>query len=155
MFSSKFVIKIQPILNQLSPETVLFAEKGDYCTEALSCSAEKYSFSPPYSLQQLTPLPQIDVAIISGLTETMAKIDAQQWLGFLKNRYCQHIFILTNSKQGEAWALTDFLSLGFKRLSQIDDAELYYYAIESYQPKRDWLNAKYWANPENYDKYRW
>ncbi|WP_019673061.1 DUF6231 family protein [Psychrobacter lutiphocae] len=27
--------------------------------------------------------------------------------------------------------------------------------LYDYKARPDWLNAKYWANPENYDKYRW
>ena len=27
--------------------------------------------------------------------------------------------------------------------------------LYDYKPTPNWLNAKYWANPENFDKYRW
>ncbi|PNK61682.1 DUF6231 family protein [Psychrobacter sp. FDAARGOS_221] len=27
--------------------------------------------------------------------------------------------------------------------------------LYDYKQRPDWLNAKYWANPENFDKYRW
>jgi hypothetical protein len=53
------------------------------------------------------------------------------------------------------WQFADFLGLGFKLHFQDDDNQIFFYAIESYQIKKDWLNARFWANPENFDKYRW
>ena len=29
------------------------------------------------------------------------------------------------------------------------------YDIRTYKSVPDWLNPKFWANPENWDKYRW
>lgn len=29
------------------------------------------------------------------------------------------------------------------------------YDIRTYKPVPDWLNPKFWANPENWDKFRW
>jgi hypothetical protein len=29
------------------------------------------------------------------------------------------------------------------------------YDIRTYKPVPDWLNPRFWANPENWDKYRW
>ncbi|MDT8372118.1 MAG: DUF6231 family protein [Gammaproteobacteria bacterium] len=40
-------------------------------------------------------------------------------------------------------------------MADTTEHQLFSYAIESYQPKHDWLNSRFWANPENYDKYRW
>jgi hypothetical protein len=46
--------------------------------------------------------------------------------------------------------------MGFRHLAGTEDGlQVFTYAIENYQPKRDWLNSRYWANPEMYDKYRW
>ena len=48
--------------------------------------------------------------------------------------------------------------LGFKELeteAAHDNVRLWQYNILSYKPVPDWLNAKFWANPENWDKYRW
>jgi hypothetical protein len=53
------------------------------------------------------------------------------------------------------WQFADFLGLGFKLHYQDEHHQVFFYAIESYQIKKDWLNARFWANPENFDKYRW
>ena len=48
-------------------------------------------------------------------------------------------------------------SLGFSQIEHIDEADIiiWQFNILSYKQVPDWLNSKYWANPENWDKYRW
>lgn len=49
-------------------------------------------------------------------------------------------------------------ALGFQQLLDYHMSEqqsLWLFNILSYKQVPDWLNAKYWANPENWDKYRW
>lgn len=45
------------------------------------------------------------------------------------------------------------VSLGFTR--QAADGPVYLFDIETYKRTPDWLNARHWANPELWDKYRW
>ena len=35
------------------------------------------------------------------------------------------------------------------------EAVLHTYQLAHYNFSRRWNNAKYWANPENFDRYRW
>lgn len=155
MFSSNIATKILPIINQLDAKSVLITGVHPELASALTETVNTIPLSPPFSLTQLDQLTHVDVAIVCDLTETMPKQKARQWLGLLKNKYSEHVFIITNQNKNADWHLTDFLALGFKQLASVDNYVLYYYAIESYQLKKDWLNAKYWANPENFDKYRW
>lgn len=46
-------------------------------------------------------------------------------------------------------------ALGFSQIEKIEDWELWQFNILEYKQIPDWLNSKYWANPENFDKYRW
>lgn len=50
-------------------------------------------------------------------------------------------------------------SLGFSQLIMYGDHEqnfaVWQFNILDYKQIPDWLNAKYWANPENWNKYRW
>lgn len=52
-------------------------------------------------------------------------------------------------------ARVDLLAFGFERLSKLPSANLWQFNILTYKQTPDWLNAKYWANPENWGKYRW
>ena len=118
-------------------------------------NTKSYSLSTPYNRSQLDSLPVVDLAIISDLVETLPKQQASEWLGLLKNRHSKHIILSVNHDNAEEWRLNDFLALGFKLALEDEKYSLYSYAIENYQFKRDWLNSRFWANPENYDKYRW
>lgn len=111
----------------------------------------------PFRIEQLDDLSQIDLAIISNLLETLPKEKAIEWLSMLRNGHAQQLILIT-SKTAETqynWQLTDYLALGFQQLFSDSNHILYSYNITSYRPKRDWLNNRFWANPENYDKYRW
>jgi hypothetical protein len=111
----------------------------------------------PFSLQQLDNVDLINLAIISDLIETQAKTNAIEWLSMLRNNHAQQLILICNktSQFIQHWQLADFLALGFQQLYSDNNSVIYSYNIQSYRPKRDWLNSRFWANPENYDKYRW
>lgn len=49
-------------------------------------------------------------------------------------------------------------ALGFQQLfdyALIEQQSVWLFNILNYKHVPDWLNAKHWANPENWDKYRW
>lgn len=148
---------LSPLIKQFQHQSLLLA--GDI---AINSCKEWQDTSPhilktPFSIQQLADLPTIDLAIISDITETLPKTAAMQWLGLMRNAHAQHIIVIseiTRSTQ-QGWQLADYLALGMKHIAVVGNYHLYSYAIETYQPKRDWLNSRFWANPDNFDKYRW
>lgn len=54
---------------------------------------------------------------------------------------------------------TTLIGLGLTRQAQYElDGESWQawtYDIRTYKSVPDWLNPKFWANPENWNKYRW
>ncbi len=50
-------------------------------------------------------------------------------------------------------------ALGFNQLLEIvpDDSpvQIWQFNILTYKHVPDWFNSKFWANPENWDKFRW
>ncbi len=46
-------------------------------------------------------------------------------------------------------------ALGFTQIEKIGEWELWQFNILEYKQIPDWLNSRYWANPENWNKYRW
>jgi len=148
---------LSPLIKQCQHPSLLLA--GEI---AINSCKEWHNTKPhllktPFSIQQLADLPTIDLAIISDITETLPKSQAMQWLGLMRNAHAQHIIVISEitlaTQQG--WQLADYLALGMKRISIVDNYYLFSYAIESYQPTHDWLNSRFWANPDNFDKYRW
>ncbi len=129
---------------------------------ALSCFKEHQDIrsqhlTTPYTLEHLAKIKPIDLAIVSEITDSLPKTTATEFLGMIRNYHASHIIVITKIAQAscEQWLLADFLAMGMKHIANTTEYQIFSYAIESYQPKRDWLNSRFWANPENYDKYRW
>ena len=49
----------------------------------------------------------------------------------------------------------DLLKLGLVKEFSEKDLHCHSYNLKTYNIKRDWNNPKGWANPENFNKYRW
>ena len=115
------------------------------------------SLTDPFDLRQLDKLGSVDIALVSDVTEILNKPQAMEWLGVLRNYHTQHIMVISDkvNANDKDWQLTDYLSLGLKYHGDYSDRSVFSYTIEDYHFKRDWLNSKFWANPEIYDKYRW
>lgn len=147
---------ILPFIQQYRGQRLLLAGELAKKTLINQQDTRSHSLTTPFSLAQLSELPLIDIAIVSDVIENLSKLDATQWLAMLRNQYAQHLLLIVNQHQADpGWQLTDYLALGFKKRGEIQGHLLFSYAIEDYQFKKDWLNDKYWANPENYNKYRW
>lgn len=156
MSTSLYSKVILPFIQQFTCDSILLTGKAANNLIDKLNNSRSHTLSSPFHLQQLEQLPQIDLAIVSDLVETTNKKHTIEWLGLLKNRYSQHIILITSHEEIEkqGWQLADFLALGF-RLAFDNDAVVFTYNIKNYQFKKDWLNSRHWANPENFDKYRW
>jgi hypothetical protein len=148
---------VLPLISQFSPNSVLLiGELASTCFKA-DHNTRSHSITTPTNTDLLKPLETFDVAVITDLTSTLTKKEASEWIGLIRNSHAVHI-VLThrpNIHRPNEWELTDFIALGFKKITNVGNYEIYTYAIESYQIKKDWLNNRYWANPENFDKFRW
>ena len=74
----------------------------------------------------------------------------------LRDLFAEQSLLLTPTPTAQL----NFSSLGYTALPlNTDDntADLisWQFNLYDYKQRPDWLNAKYWANPENFDKYRW
>ena len=127
------------------------------------CTAHDIAITYLSEVEHLQTLqPPYDFTAIHHSLETLPQRAAKQMLGLLHNSISTKIWVsITDSAlepQGE-WALSDWLSLGFKRVGNIRNAQqtytLFGYDLASYNRKRSWNNPKFWANPANWNKYRW
>ncbi|MDF1588023.1 MAG: DUF6231 family protein [Gammaproteobacteria bacterium] len=148
---------VSPLVKQFNPNSVLLV--GEV---AMSCFKQhqdirSHHLTTPYTLEHLAKIPPIELAIVSEITDLLPKTTATKFLGMIRNYHASHIIVISKIAQGtnDGWQLADFLAMGMKHIANTTEHQLFSYAIESYQPKHDWLNSRFWANPENYDKYRW
>ncbi len=96
----------------------------------------------------------------AGLIELVVEID-DEWpdgispmLAALRDRLNRPLLVHFGSGHPIGGTLDrEMVSLGFTR--QAGDEPLYLFDIETYKHTPDWLNARHWANPELWGKYRW
>jgi len=74
-------------------------------------------------------------------------------LGLIKNTVAQKILVIRESVDDKDHQ--SFLELGFAFDSEISFKRIYSYNLKTYNKKRGWNNAEGWANPENFEKFRW
>jgi len=75
-------------------------------------------------------------------------------LGIAKNKLTKSIILLRDNKSSNQ----EFSELGFISADNDETKQsknFYTYNLKNYIAKRNWNNAEGWANPENFDKFRW
>lgn len=117
------------------------------------------------SYEQLRDLGRFDLALLVDQLEHISRRAAALLLGRLRNQHTHQICIEIAEdinkarKTKDRWSETDFIASGLSRYQRFErdgrGFRLYTYDIDSYNPEREWNNPKDWANPENFDKYRW
>ena len=116
-----------------------------------------------------TPLPvelanqRYDLAIIADLLEHIPQRNGVELLAGLRNLSASRLAVLVDLTQSAHWQENDFFALALQRHASFAQAgstdertlALYTYDLADYKQVPDWLNNKYWANPEMFDKYWW
>lgn len=99
-----------------------------------------------------------DLALIVDCLEHLPKRTALELLGGIRNLNASRLAVLVDLAACD-WQETDFFALAlqaserFQRNEQV--LNLFTYDLRDYKQVPDWLNAKFWANPENFGKYWW
>jgi len=99
-----------------------------------------------------------DLALLVDCLEHLPKRNGLELLGGIRNLNASRIAVLAD-KHASGWQDRDFFSLAlqaterFQRDEQVLD--LFTYDLRDYKQVPDWLNAKFWANPQNFGKYWW
>jgi len=114
-------------------------------------------------LERIDSSGQHDVAVLRNTLEYLDKTQAGIVISRLRDLYSRRLLALvpvnSHPAQGSVqseWRDAELIAYGMTRLAAYPDGRhLYEYNILSYKNVPDWLNAKNWANPELWDKYRW
>ena len=103
------------------------------------------------------PLP-VDLANQRFDLEHLPKRTGLELLGGIRNLNASRVAVLADLSAC-GWQDTDFFALAlsasekFRREGQV--LSLFTYDLHDYKQVPDWLNARFWANPENFGKYWW
>lgn len=100
-----------------------------------------------------------DFAVLIDYLEHLPKKDGLALVARLRDVLTRRVLVDINLNATEEWTQIDFIGLGFECVAryewQNDKREIYAFDLRHYKPAPDWLNAKYWANPHLWDKFRW
>nr|WP_314575300.1 DUF6231 family protein [uncultured Pseudomonas sp.] len=101
---------------------------------------------------------RFDLALVVDCLEHIPKRAGLELLGGIRNLNASRIAVLADMKAC-GWQTTDFYSLALQASERFARDEqvltLFTYDLREYKQVPDWLNAKFWANPENFGKYWW
>lgn len=120
----------------------------------VSTLAQKLEKTP---LQQLNIYPDFEnINESSDLFIVFDDIElTETQIGTIKNLLSQKILIFSLPKDGIKES--KMIKLGFQ--IEVEDSKnnllCFSYNLKTYNNKRSWNNAGGWANPENFNKYRW
>lgn len=144
-------------LATLEPESILECTASPWSEVETFCRSQDTPFSTLLPSQIPETTARADLAIVHDTLETTERVIGQQLLGYLRNSLARRIWVLVDPKAD--WELHDFISLGFRQDASLlpPDAQFrsYTYDIGSYNHRRSWNNSRFWANPQNFNKYRW
>ncbi|MDX5333390.1 MAG: DUF6231 family protein [Gammaproteobacteria bacterium] len=113
---------------------------------------------------QADGLERHDVVLVANCLERLARPQAEQLVALLRDRVAERLLILLpigGDWPGlrSHWTLTDMVALGLRRLACFEHdgrpLELYRFDLYDYKLTPDWLNPRFWANPQMWDKARW
>lgn len=115
-------------------------------------------YAAPGPLPEDLAVQRFDLALVVDCLEHLPNPQGLTLLGGIRNLNASRIAVLVDLGACD-WKDTDFFSLAlqagerFQRDDQV--LTLFTYDLLDYKQVPDWLNARFWANPENFGKYWW
>ncbi len=97
----------------------------------------------------LDGLGYLGLIVVTNQIEHMTPDAARHLLARLRDRHSGLVIV---HDPAPVFPVSDYLALGFEIDKQKD---CYVFDAAAVSRQRDWNNARDWANPENFDKFRW
>jgi hypothetical protein len=149
------------LLEQQSPASLLFAGHSEMPAISAFCQSRAdtrlyHAASAPLSAELSSQ--RYDLAVVADCLEHLPKRTGIEMLGSIRNLNASRIAVLVDLDACQ-WTEQDFFALAmhaaeaFSRENQ--RLTLFTYDLHDYKQVPDWLNARFWANPENFGKYWW
>lgn len=102
------------------------------------------------------PQRRYPLAILVGTLDTLSQASGDRLIASLRDLYADTIYCLADSRH---WPTEHMIALGLRPLTFYPQSNgelgLYYFDLYDYKRTPNWLNPKYWAHPERWDKDRW
>ncbi len=149
------------LLDRYAPARLLLIGASEF--PALSAFKEAHpdcvvAHTAPGALPAALAAQRYDLALIVDCLEHLPKRDGLNLLGGIRNLNASRIAVMADLS-ASGWQETDFYSLALQASERFQREEqvltLFTYDLLDYKQVPDWLNSRFWANPENFGKYWW
>ncbi|MDY7566156.1 DUF6231 family protein [Pseudomonas sp. RTC3] len=149
------------LLDRYAPKRLLLIGAGSFpALEAFQAAhpETELAHAAPGALPAELAAQRFDLALVVDCLEHLPKRIGLELLGGIRNLNASRIAVLADLPAC-GWQDTDFYSLALQASERFARDEqiltLFTYDLREYKQVPDWLNAKFWANPENFGKYWW
>ena len=149
------------LLDRYAPQRLLVVGASNFPALAAFQAAHPealVALAPPGALPEHLAAQRFDLALIIDCLEHLPKRTGLELLGGIRNLNASRIAVLADLAACD-WKETDFFALALQSNERFQRDEqvltLFTYDLREYKQVPDWLNARFWANPENFGKYWW
>jgi hypothetical protein len=96
-----------------------------------------------------------DVALVIDHLEHVTARDGRLLLARLRDLHTHRVVAIVAPAQLAGWTHADWRALEFGADGEAGALRRYTYDIVAYNPPREWNTPTHWANPRNFDRFRW
>ena len=104
-------------------------------------------------------LNRYDFAIVADTVDGLKKCIAQQLVSQFRDLRADLLWVMVADDSGDFYGVKDAVAQGMRMVSPenfgSNEPEWYEFSLRFYKPVPQWLNARNWANPQQWDKNRW
>lgn len=100
------------------------------------------------------PGSRYDLAVVAGTLESLTADAARALLAALRDRVAAHTVAWLDAARAPLGE-DELRALGFRVLARDGAQLLCGFDLQEYKDRPDWLDARHWAHPELWDRFRW
>lgn len=121
---------------------------------------DRGNLSPEELLAALADHGRFDFVVMRGVLERADAQGGAHLLARLRDVHTRRLcVVLAAGGDGASWQGAELIALGLSYWSSgtLNEAtvEVYGFDLGTYKATPDWLNARHWAHPEHWGKFRW
>ena len=159
---------LQRLLARVQPQSLLLVGEGAYRLGAGYLSEHPdCAWTQAHDLEQLIAAnaeQPYDLALVVDALEHTGKSEALAMLARLRDVLSRQVIVVVPVGEtvpgiASSWVAEDLIAMGMYRAGLYEEERrtlhVYCFDLYDYKSTPDWLNARYWAHPELFDKYWW
>ena len=103
---------------------------------------------------------RFDFVVVRGVLERIDANSGAHLMASLRDLHARRFCVVLGAHVGaQRWQAAQLIAMGLSHWSSetVNEAtlEVYGFDLGTYKATPDWLNARHWAHPEHWGKFRW